>query len=308
MATPATPTEEVNTRRKSVLLVNSDARRGLEWYEHARTKLASEGLNLVSSTAYTDVEKLIADAKAAVHEKIPLLIVGGGDGTLSAVAGLVANSHSAMAVLPLGTANEFARDLHIPLTVDGACDVISKGRIIHVDLGKIQDRFFVNVATAGLTTKIAEQLTKPMKKRFGRFAYAFAVFGGLRNLTPFQATLTTENGKIEFECLQLVIGNGRLHAGPFPVLPKAGLRQGKFSIYALKGNRRSELLLYALMLPGGHHAMLSEIHSQYARKGTLVANPRVRTTVDGEILCRTPVKFECLPSALKVIAPADFED
>ena len=254
------------------------------------------------------MDSLLHEARTAIKERVPLLIVGGGDGTINAIAGLLANSRTALAVLPLGTGNEFARDLQIPLSVEGSCNVISTGRTIHVDLGKIQDRFFVNVVTAGLSTKIAEQLTSPMKKRFGRFAYAFAVFGGLRNLRPFQATLATENGTNEFECLQIVIGNGRLHAGPFPVLPDARLRAGKFSIYALKGNQRSEFIRYALMLPGGHHADLGEIHTEHARKGSLVTSPRVRTTVDGEIFDRTPVQFESLPSALKVMVPANFTD
>ena len=296
-----------NTRRKSVLLVNSASRIGMEGFEQARTKLLADGVNLVGATSSGNLDVLLDKARSAIKERIPMIIVGGGDGTISAVAGLLANSRTAMAVLPLGTGNEFARDLQIPLTVDGACGIVTSGRTIHVDLGKVNDRFFVNILTAGLSTRIAEQLTNPMKKRFGRFAYAFAVFGGLRNLRPFQATLTTENGVSEFECLQIVIGNGRLHAGPFPVLPDARLRAGKFSIYALKGNRTSELLKYALMLPGGHHANLAEIHTEHARKGSLATNPRVRTTLDGEVSDRTPIQFESLPSALKVMVPASFD-
>jgi len=308
MATPISTPQEVNTRQESVLLVNSGARRGQESFEIARQKLLADGVNLKSATEYTNVDRLVFDAKRAVGAETPLIIVGGGDGTINAVAGLIANTHTAMAVLPLGTGNEFARDLQIPMEIEGACEVVTRGRTIHVDLGKIQDRFFVNVATAGLTTKIAEELTGPMKKRFGRFAYAFAVFAGLRNVRPFRATLTTENSKAEFECLQIVIGNGRLHAGPFPVLPNARLRGGRFSIYALTGKERSEIIKYALMLPGGNHVNLAAVHSEYARSGTLVTIPRVKTTVDGEIHCRTPVKFECLPAALKVLVPADFSD
>jgi YegS/Rv2252/BmrU family lipid kinase len=300
-------TGRANTRRKSVLLVNSASRIGLEGFEQARTKLLADGVNLVGATSSSNLDSLLDHARSAIKERIPLLIVGGGDGTINAVAGLLANSRTAMAVLPLGTGNEFARDLQIPLTVEGACGIVSSGRTIHVDLGKVNDRFFVNILTAGLSTRIAEQLTNPMKKKFGRFAYAFAVFGGLRNLRPFHATLATENGTSEFECLQIVIGNGRLHAGPFPVLPDARLRAGKFSIYALKGNRTSELLKYALMLPGGHHANLAEIHTEHARKGSLVTDPRVKTTIDGEVSDRTPIQFESLPSALKVMVPANFD-
>jgi len=301
-------TGEPNTRRKSVLLVNSASRLGLEGFTQAKQCLEGDGVNLVGAHTSANVDTLLHEARSAIKERVPLLIVGGGDGTINAVAGLLANSRTALAVLPLGTGNEFARDLQIPMTIEGACEIVTKGRTIHVDLGKVQDRFFVNIVTAGLSTKIAEQLTNPMKKQFGRFAYAFAVFGGLRNLRAFQATLTTENGKSEFECLQIVIGNGRLHAGPFPVLPDARLRAGKFSIYALKGNRRSEFIRYALMLPGGHHASLGEIHTEHARKGTLVTSPRVKTIVDGELFDRTPISFEALPSALKVMVPANFAD
>ena len=296
-----------STRRPSLLFVNTTSRRGAEAFEESRQKLIADGVNLVRATAYTDVDRLLWDAKQAVKEKAPMLIVGGGDGTISAVAGLVANTQSSLGILPLGTGNEFARDLQIPMDVAGACDVICNGRIVHVDLGKIEDRIFVNVATLGLTTKIAEQLTNPMKARFGRFAYVFALIGGLRNLRPFQAVLSTENGVTEFECMQLVIGNGRLHAGPFPVSPRAGLRIGKFTIYALMGNSRGELLKYALMLPGGHHVMLAQVHCEQAAHGTLKTVPRVKTTVDGEIFCRTPVKFQTMSSALKVLAPADFD-
>jgi len=308
MQIPMTSPSDVGARRESVLLVNAGSRRGQENFESIRQKLLEEGVNLVKANAYTNHDRLLSDAALAVRSKTPLIIVGGGDGTLGSVAGLVANSDSSMAVLPLGTGNEFARDLQIPMAIDEACDVVSKGRTIEVDLGRIQDHCFVNVATVGLTTKIAEQLTDSMKKRFGRFTYAFAIFAGLRNIRSFHAKLSTENGETEFECLQLVIGNGRLHAGPFPVLPDARLRAGKFSIYAVMGSRRSDLLKYALMLPGGHHSRLAEVHAEYATAGTLETQPRIKTTVDGEILCRTPIKFECLPSALKVIVPGDFQD
>ena len=240
--------------RNAVLLVNAKSRSGRDRFEECQRALTECGVVLSEARLFAHGRHLVASAKAAVDAQVPVIIVGGGDGTLNSVAGLLAHSNSALGILPLGTGNEFARDLHLPLSIEGACQTIRHGKVIEVDLGKIQNRHFVNVATVGLTTEIAGQLTSPMKKRFGRLAYIVALIRGIRHLKPLRVRLTTENGSVEFDCMQLVIGNGRLHAGPFPVLPDASLRAGKFSIYALKGNRRSELIKYALMLPGGHHA------------------------------------------------------
>ena len=294
------------TGGQAVLLVNSNSRAGQEWFELTRKTLEDYDVELLSATVYSSVKALVKEAGNAVKANVPLIIIGGGDGTVNAVVGLIARSSSTLAIIPLGTGNAFARDLEIPMNVSGACDVILSGQPVDVDLGKIDRRFFVNVATIGLTTEIAGQLTNPMKKIYGRFAYAVALIRGLRHLKPFRVLLSTENGMNEFECMQLVIGNGRFHAGPFPVLPEAGIQTGKFSIYALKGNRRSELIKYAFMLPGGHHAMLAQVHCEYATEGSIHTAPSVRVTIDGEIACRTPVQFEVNPGALKVIAPANF--
>jgi len=307
MAYPTCNTDEHGSRCKAVLLVNSKSRVGIEGFEETRRTLENDGFELVHAKVFATVNGLIRQAREATQAEVPLIIVGGGDGTINAVSGLIAHSKSTLAIIPLGTGNAFARDLRIPMNVAGACEVIKSGLPIDVDLGQIQNRFFVNVATMGLTTEIARELTNPMKKLYGRFAYAVALARGIRHLKPFRVFLDTENGLNEFECMQLVIGNGRLHAGPFPVLPDASLCAGKFSIYALKGNQRSELIKYALLLPGGHHAMLSQVHSEYAKAGRIRTVPAVNVIIDGEISGRTPVAFAAIPGALKVMAPADFD-
>ncbi len=292
--------------RRAVLLVNAKSRSGRDNFELAKATLATEGVELTRAQLFSHCRDLVTAAKASIDAQVPVIIAGGGDGTLNSVAGLLAHSASSLGILPMGTGNEFARDLHLPMNIAEACHVVRHGKVIQVDLGKLQNQHFVNVATIGLTSEIARQLTSPMKKRFGRLAYAVAVLRGIRHLKPLRVRLTTENGSEEFECMQLVIGNGRLHAGPFPVLPDASLRAGKFSIYALKGNRRSELIKYAFMLPGGHHATMAEVHSEYASGGEVQAYPPAKVIVDGEAACSTPIKFHCLPGALNVIAPQDF--
>jgi len=292
-----------------VLLVNSKSRSGAELFGRAQTELgAAKGVELVKAFQFRSVDRLIAACQSAVTEKMPLVIIGGGDGTINACAGILAHSQTTMGVLPLGTGNAFAHDLEIPIDVTQACEVIRTGREVEVDLGKIEKRYFVNVATVGLTTEIAKQLTDGLKKRLGRLAYGIAIVRAIKRLEPFHARLETENGVTEFECLQVVIGNGRYHGGPFPVLPGASLQKGKFGIYALTGCRRSELIKFALFLPGGNHAKLDEVHVEYACGGTLTTTPIRKVTVDGEIALQTPVHFDALPGALKVLVPTPSEE
>ncbi len=235
-----------------------------------------------------------------------LVVVGGGDGTLSSIAGAFVGTQSVLGVLPLGTGNEFARDLTIPSDVSGACDVIVSGQVTAVDLGIVNGSYFINVATVGLTTLIAQELTSEAKKRFGKFVYLFAVVRALARSRAFQVTLKTEEDTQTFQTLQVVIGNGRFHAGPFPLAPDASITDGKLVVYALAGTSRWDLLRYALNLPGGHHVELPNVPAVTTSGGRLETLPLQRVTVDGEICQRTPLVFGVAPRALNVKTPIGF--
>src|SRR5262249_46538641 len=158
---------------------------------------------------------------------------------------------STLGVLPLGTGNQFARDLCIPADVESACRIISAGHSARVDVGTKGDDYFLNVATVGLSTRGAEDLTTRAKRKWGRVGYVFALIQALRRVRPFTATLTTDQGTRSFRTLQVVIGNGKFHAGPFPLAPEARITDGKLVAYVLSDISRWGLLRYALSLPGG---------------------------------------------------------
>ena len=158
-----------------------------------------------------------------------------------------------LGVLPLGTGNAFARDLSIASDVEIACDVIARGQASLIDLGIANEQYFVNVATVGLTTLIAKELNNEAKKRYGKFVYLFAITRALMRVRPFRVTLETAEETRTVETLQVVIGNGRFHAGPFPLAPDATITDGKLTVYALANASKWTLLRYALNLPGGHH-------------------------------------------------------
>jgi YegS/Rv2252/BmrU family lipid kinase len=235
------------------------------------------------------------------------VIAGGGDGTFSAIARYFVNSQSVLGVLPLGTGNAFARDLGIPAQLETACEIVVNGKDAGVDLGYAGNDYFLNVATIGLTTKIAQALTVPMKRKWGRFVYAIAISQALRKVMPFQVRIETENGVDEFETLQLVLGNGRYHAGPFPLSPDASITEGKLTLYALATANKAAFLRLAMNLPTGRHVDLPEVHCQDTVGGTIITVPPMPVTVDGEVCMHTPMPFSVAPDAIRVRAPRSFE-
>ncbi|HLK59056.1 MAG TPA: lipid kinase [Chthonomonadaceae bacterium] len=296
----------MSVTRQAVLIVNTRSRRGKEWFPRVKETLEQGGVDLIGVWALRRSQDAIARVQAATAQCVPLVIVGGGDGTLSSVVKHFVGSPSVLGVLPLGTGNQFARDLGIEAKVEAACRVLIEGKMAQVDLGIAGNDYFLNVATVGLTTRIAEELTVQAKRRFGRFVYAVALAHALRRVRPFQATLTLPERRLTVQTLQIVIGNGRFHAGPFPLAPDATITDGKLVAYVLATTSRWGLLKYALNLPGGHHVDLSEVAAFETTEIALETIPSERVTVDGEIPFRTPIRFGIAPRALRVMVPQEF--
>ncbi len=252
------------------------------------------------------MDRMIEDAKKVVKEKVPVLIAGGGDGTFNVLSDILVGSETALGILPLGTGNAFARDLGIAPDLQQAIDVIATGKIVPVDIGVVNGRHFLNVATVGLTVAIAASLQESLKRKYGRVVYLYAVARAYRHIKPFEATLKTENGEITFPTLQVVIGNGRYHAGPFKLAPDAGITTGHLSLYALESSNKAALIKLGLHLTKGDQGALPEVHSEQTLGGTLTCKPIKNSILDGERGPQTPLKFETKHDALKVIVPAEF--
>lgn len=294
--------------RRAALLVNAKSRRGSEWFGKIHKALTEGGIELTESKLFRKPKQLAMAVQAQVAGGAHLVIVGGGDGTFSSVAQFFARKEAVLGVLPLGTGNAFARDLGIPADVDGACKTILEGKIAEVDMGLIADREFVNVASVGLTTRIALGLQDSQKKALGRVVYLASLVKALATIRPFRVSLELPNGKHEFDSLQVVIGNGRFHAGPFPVAPDATITGGWLSIYALASRRKIAFLKMALHMRGGKHVELDEVRSFRVQSGRLSTSPGQRVTVDGETCLETSVDFGMVPHALRVMAPPDFDE
>lgn len=265
--------------------------------------MESVGIEPTELTLYREVGPLVTRARALVGQGCPVVAIGGGDGTLGAACSAFLGTPSAMMVLPAGTGNQFARDLGIPTGIEAAVQSLVEGKIQPVDVAQARGRYFVNVATIGLTTLIAESLQPAAKRIVGKLAYVSAVASALRRAVAFELDVATESEEVTLTTLQAVVGNGRLHGGPFPLSPTASLGSGRLSIYAVRAERKADMWRYATTIAFGGHVALPEVWWAEAARCTLVSRPAVSVTVDGELLDPAPLEAVSLPGALNVVVP-----
>ena len=286
-----------------VFLANANARMGEEGARSAAEALAVAGFQLRETTFTATEQEFEVALDAAIASGCPLIAVGGGDGTLRHAAERIAGTATALAVVPLGTGNSWAKDLGFaPNPVDAASQ-LACAEPTRIDLGQVNGHGFVNVATIGLTSLIVKNLPKGIKGAFGRLAYLPAVLKSFSEVRPFWLTVQTDREQFSGKALLFVAAAGRTHAGPFPVTRHAVNDDGLLSLYVLHDTGRFGLLRFGLALLLGRHTRLNEVWSAETATATVrTAKPR-RVIVDGEPFGHSPLDLAVKPHALTVLVP-----
>src|SRR5215218_2805395 len=161
---------------RAALIVNTRSRTGERTFFRALDRLQELGVSLGVTYAIRDPARLPETVREVLdhHTGYRFLIVGGGDGSVSSVVDFLANRDVVLGLLPLGTANDFARTLEIPQDIDGACGAIAGGKVVDVDLGLAGDNYYVNVASIGLGVEATRALSRWLKMSTGPLAYPVA--------------------------------------------------------------------------------------------------------------------------------------
>jgi len=299
---PAPTPPRANVPRQAILIVNALSRQGQKQFDIACEKLAAAGIDLIETIAVDRPGTLPDIVAGAIAKNPPMLIVGGGDGSLSCAVDHLVGSDIVFAILPLGTANSFARTLEIPLDLDGAVDVIANGDPRRIDLGMIDGDYYCNCAAIGLSTRIGDHIPSILKKTLGRVGYLiWAAYQSLR-FRPFRATITV-NGKAQtMRALEIRIANGRYHGGT-EVVEEADLESGEIVVQLVPGTSAVQLgwswLATSLKLRARKDTTV-EFHGREIRIET---HPPQKISIDGEVLAKTPVTAKVARAAALVMAP-----
>lgn len=289
--------------RRALLIVNAKSRSGAAQREAAMERLEAHGIETIQVECgrREDLSPLIVrNAK-----DVDCAIVGGGDGTLNAAAFGVIETGLPLGILPLGTANDLARTLGIPSDLDGAAQVIADGLTREIDLGIVNGEPFFNVASVGLSAELAQQLTRDIKRRYGRLGYAMVALKVLAQARPFRATIRSETENVRVRTLQIAVGNGRFYGGGNAVEQDAAIDDEHLDLYSLELNRAWKLALMARSFRHGRHGAWREVRAVRAREFDIRTRKPKPVNADGEIVTQTPAHFSIRPSAVTVFAPPE---
>ena len=288
--------------KRAMLVINAASRNGEALFEEARDKLAAAGIDLIDAHVVHDPKVMEPVVKAAIA-RVPMVIVGGGDGTLSAVVDHFVGKDTIFAVLPVGTANSFARSLGLPLDLDGAIDVIAYGRRKRIDLGMINGDYFANVAALGMSPLIADTVPAWLKRYLGIFGYLIWATRVAFKFRPFRLRITREDGAIEnVWATEARIANGT-HQGGILLVEDASLESGEMVIQAVTGKGLPGLAWswFATLFKLRHRDQT--VTEWRGRHMILDSKPRQKISIDGEISAKTPIAVECARGAIEVAAP-----
>lgn len=238
-------------------------------------------------------------------DEVDLVIVGGGDGTISSCAGVLRDCALPFAILPLGTANDLARSLGIE-DLEQAFTAICDGHSTRIDLGVVNDHLFFNVANLGLGVHVTEELTPEVKQRWGVFSYLKALAAALAHHRQFRVSIQVDGAEHSLRSIQLAVGNGRFYGGGNVVDQKASIDDDLLHLYSLRPQTFWELLTLAPLLRGGRHNLARRTFTASGQRLKISTRPAgMAIHADGEPVTQTPAVFSVLPAALEVVVPAD---
>jgi diacylglycerol kinase family enzyme len=277
---------------------------------------ACEKLSGIFEAAGLDVQVLPAGsgaelqqiAERVAREKPPIVVAGGGDGTLNAVAAALAGSDTALGVLPMGTLNHFAKDLRIPLGLEDAAKTIAARHSIAVDVGEVNGRTFINNSSLGLYPHIVRH-RETQQRRLGRGkwpALAWASLNVLRRSPFLSVRLSLDDEPQRYRTTFVFIGNNEYVMEGFNIGQRERLDAGRLSVYVSQGRSRGGLLML------GIRALFGRLHQAEDFKALSAENivvetrhARLHVATDGEVsVMDTPLEYRIRPRALRVIVPA----
>jgi diacylglycerol kinase family enzyme len=286
-----------------------NARSGSSEKEGARARLeqifADAGVRAEVSLA-RDGAEIARLARLAVLESWTVIVAGGGDGTINCVASAIIGTEKILGVLPLGTLNHFAKDLRVPLDLEGAARTLISGRVRKVDAGAVNGRIFLNNSTLGLYPTIVHERNKQQRVGSGKWpAFVWAAVAALRRYPFLNVHLIAKGKNYNLRTPFVFVGNNEYVMEGFSIGRREHLDKGQLSVYTTNRTGRWGLVRLAV------RALLGRLREEKDFLAVLVDELKIHTkhkslsvAFDGEVTrLPPPLQYQIRPGILRVMAP-----
>jgi YegS/Rv2252/BmrU family lipid kinase len=284
------------------------AKSHLKWLEKALLEKHEEGVIQLTNQS-GDAILFSQSAKA----KSEMIVACGGDGTVNEVAQALVGTETRLAVLPMGSGNDFFKNLSKKKKLNDAFHLVTKGEARTVDVGKVtfvsnnqtHSRYFLNSLGLGFTGAIAKEARTSTSKGDLIYLDALSKVGKTYSATPMCLSLMTEHGEkvVSESIFALTIGNGKIEGGKFKIAPDATLNDGFLNLSALTAFPKWHLPLWISRYLRGSHIHHKKVHYHKISSATISLSTQLHLHLDGEVFENVSgdIRVECVPNALTVI-------
>ncbi len=299
--------KSVTPELPTVLLVNPHSRRGHQVFHEYREELGQR-LNLVDAALTQSPDDMAERIRHGLDRHVVRFIVGGGDGTLSQAADILADTEGILGVLPLGTGNTFSHGLGLPQSPRELAKLLTEGPISRYDVGVAvkgnQRKVFLNSLTMGFSEQLVELLSRESKDRLGYLAWIVEFRRALHRTPTMDVRLSWPHGGDAFLTRQLVVVNGRTIAAGIAATPASSGQDGLLEVFRLGGPSFLSMLRLGTKLLTGRLLTDREAHYTAVTEISIETHPALPVNIDGEIWLESPISCRVNPGALWVIAPS----
>lgn len=286
---------------KALLLINANARKGDEDDEFLVGLFDGSNIDVSKRIAHSEEEaKTIFQLLIADHD---MVILAGGDGTISCLLSDILASGKPLGILPLGTGNDFARSIGVSEDLKDAAELIKKGSTRNVDVGYADGKPFLNALNIGFAEQIARDHGGLVKKTFGSLSYPYRWWRSYHNSKTFTADVVMDKEKHNsFRADQISVANSNSFGRHLTIDSENSLNSGELSVMAVKP---IGLIGWIKLLPKmlfGDPETLEGVATSRERSISIVTRPKQKYTIDGEPAGKTPVDVKVQKGHLEVFA------
>jgi YegS/Rv2252/BmrU family lipid kinase len=247
-------------------------------------------------------------AQSAAKSDAEIIVAAGGDGTISSVAAAVIKADKVLGILPFGTMNHFAKDLRIPLNLDGAVETIVAGHAVKVDVGEVNGHIFINNSSLGLYPSIVRERDRQQRLGWGKWpAYVWAAVAVLRRYPFLNIRVSVDGKDLKSRAPFVFIGNNQYEMEKLYVGRRVSLDRCELSLYMTNRTGRLGLIRLALRALLGGLRQEKDFLALCAKEIWIeTKHKHLRAAFDGELaMLEPPLHYRVRPGALRVLAPAN---